>query len=497
MFQNILILLSLSLATNCDQIVRGISPERASLYDPNKPFTCLDGSLTIPFSQINDDYCDCRDGSDEPGTAACMNGQFACQNLDYIVQYIPSSRVNDGICDCCDGSDEYSGKVQCENKCVVLAAKMREEEEKMRLLREQGFAKRQELIMLGEEFKKTLEAKVAELEDKKSKTESEKNELEAKKNEAESKANEAKSVADKILEEKAREEERAQMIKKANELFDLLDLNKDSFLTPSELVTRQELDILFDNDGKFTIEESIQLMDNSESVNLEVFISGYYDKLSPHVKVEEQGEEQQPEAEQELETTEELEIDADQEPEAENVPEADISEPVKTESKYDAGTQKLIDESNEARRLFENSERDSRNIEREIEDINKKLELDLGPKGEFASMIDKCFEFEDREYIYKLCPFDRTVQKSKSNHGETSIGNWKSWGDGENKYLQMRFDNGLGCWNGPQRSTNVIVTCGIESKLTSVAEPNRCEYEMKFETPAVCEPNSSPVHEEL
>lgn len=57
---------------------------------------------------------------------------------------------------------------------------MREEEEKLRLLREQGFAKRQELIKLGEDLKKTLEAKILELEEKKSKTETEKNDLESK-----------------------------------------------------------------------------------------------------------------------------------------------------------------------------------------------------------------------------------------------------------------------------------------------------------------------------
>jgi len=38
-----------------------------ALYDPNQDFRCLDGSQTIPFAHINDDYCDCKDGSDEPG----------------------------------------------------------------------------------------------------------------------------------------------------------------------------------------------------------------------------------------------------------------------------------------------------------------------------------------------------------------------------------------------------------------------------------------------
>lgn len=69
-----------------------------SFYDPGKDFQCLDGSATIPFLLVNDDYCDCDDGSDEPGTNACPNGIFYCSNIGYIEKVIPSSRVNDGIC---------------------------------------------------------------------------------------------------------------------------------------------------------------------------------------------------------------------------------------------------------------------------------------------------------------------------------------------------------------------------------------------------------------
>lgn len=42
-------------------------------YDPSKDFTCLDGSITVPFSSVNDDYCDCADGTDEPGNLIIRN----------------------------------------------------------------------------------------------------------------------------------------------------------------------------------------------------------------------------------------------------------------------------------------------------------------------------------------------------------------------------------------------------------------------------------------
>lgn len=76
-------------------------------------FQCIQSMEKIGYSQINDDYCDCLDSSDEPGTNACPNGRFVCSFQNKYKNYpivIPSSRVNDGICDCCDGSDEWKSQ---------------------------------------------------------------------------------------------------------------------------------------------------------------------------------------------------------------------------------------------------------------------------------------------------------------------------------------------------------------------------------------------------
>lgn len=50
----------------------------SSLYQPSQQFVCLDGSSTIAFERINDDYCDCDDASDEPGIQNESNVQ--CTN---------------------------------------------------------------------------------------------------------------------------------------------------------------------------------------------------------------------------------------------------------------------------------------------------------------------------------------------------------------------------------------------------------------------------------
>lgn len=112
------------------QLPRGVAPADATRFSGHDVL-CADGLTRVPAAMINDDFCDCPGGGDEPGTAACPDGQFFCENRGHLAGAIPSTRVNDGVCDCCDGGDEWgvvSGS-RCPNRCQALAAEHEKEEQ--------------------------------------------------------------------------------------------------------------------------------------------------------------------------------------------------------------------------------------------------------------------------------------------------------------------------------------------------------------------------------
>ncbi|XP_029121018.1 uncharacterized protein [Elaeis guineensis] len=65
----------------------GVSPQDEKYFAvAGAVIACKDGSRTFSRDRLNDGYCDCLDGTDEP--------------------------------DCCDGSDEYDTGMNCPNTCL-------------------------------------------------------------------------------------------------------------------------------------------------------------------------------------------------------------------------------------------------------------------------------------------------------------------------------------------------------------------------------------------
>uniref|UniRef100_UPI0037E7FE42 glucosidase 2 subunit beta n=1 Tax=Semicossyphus pulcher TaxID=241346 RepID=UPI0037E7FE42 len=528
--QYLLLLMLLRLGVSAVEVLRprGVPLSKRPFYEEGKPFTCLDGSRTIPFDRVNDDYCDCQDGSDEPGTAACPNGSFHCTNAGYRPAFIPSSRINDGICDCCDTTDEYNSGAACQNTCRELGRKENESLQKMAEIAKEGFRLKQQLIL---EAKRGLEDKKTKLTDvqvSKKDLEEKVEALRTVKETAEQPEKEAKERHLKAWEDEKAvirlEKEKAKMAK----VFLELDDDSDGFVSVAELQSHSELDP--DSDGSLTEAEAQGLLGGVDTVDPVAFESvwntikeKYTSETStdtpapaetpqeePRDPVSENDSEQYPD-----DDIPEEEEDDDEEDDEDDQDEGDYKSPPTTQTQekkddddegtmppYDQETQNIIDAAQKARDEFDEAERHLREVDDQIKNLDKEISFDFGPDAEFAHLYNQCYELTTGEYIYRFCPFHRVSQKPKLGGSETNLGTWGKWAGPENDiYSLMKYDHGTGCWQGPNRSTTIKLTCGKETVVTSTSEPSRCEYLMEFTSPAVCqEPpslDSGPSHEEL
>ena len=98
----------------CGHAMHGVSSAAWSQYCVGAGgWLCVHSREQLDSANVNDDYCDCADGSDEPGTSACAGREtsdvrFTCRT-QRMNATVPLSAVNDGVCDCCDG---YTGSAQ-------------------------------------------------------------------------------------------------------------------------------------------------------------------------------------------------------------------------------------------------------------------------------------------------------------------------------------------------------------------------------------------------
>ncbi|KAL8843029.1 MAG: hypothetical protein Q9176_002332 [Flavoplaca citrina] len=524
---------------------RGVGPDHAKFYKSTDVFTCISNpSITISPSQINDDYCDCPDGSDEPGTSACsflsdLSPSYAsdpssdnvsrsialpgfyCKNKGHQPSFVPFLSVNDGVCDydlCCDGSDEWAhvGGVKCEDRCKEIGKEWRKNDEQRKKSLGAASRKRKDLVAEAGRLRKQVEDRIQSLE-----TEIQGSVLKVTSLEA--------ALAD------AERQERGKVVKssgKASKIGSLIQTAKDRIeeLRESLIELREQRDT-----GKSRLAELEGILStfqaeynpnfNDEGVkravrSWEEYAARDRPPIGNDAQDRDLDEIGKPDSEtgiinwSDWEEGEESDVDVLYKIE-EYLPVAVrgwVDQRLRdvrillVENGIIAATPASGEESKtltDARDALKAARDSESNLRTELTSHKDDLGKDYGLDGVFRALKGRCISKDSGEYNYELCWLEKTTQKSKKGGSHTGMGNFVRMdsvtvdddlppdgkGLGSGVRVALRYENGQHCWNGPNRSTLVVLACAEQDEVWKITEEEKCVYRMEVGTPAVCDMN--------
>lgn len=529
----------------------------AKYYRAPHTFGCIaNPTIEIAAEKVNDDYCDCPDGSDEPGTSACSHISplsppfpvdsttgavnttnvlpgFYCKNKGHQPGYVAFLSVNDGICDydvCCDGSDEWDhvGGVNCPDKCMEIGKEWRKQSEQKKRAMSDASKKQKELVVEASRLKKEVEDRISDLETN------------------------VKGMATKVkdLEVQLQEVERRERGKivqsagKGSKVTVLAGLAKGRI----EELRAALIDIRLQRDaGRKRIRELEALLTtfkaeynpnfNDEGVKRAVRGWEEYAARDPVVEdaARDRDLEEMSKPDHEIDGIkwEEWERPDENDVELRMAPlhvspfpgtlgaytnalpvyqfEAYLPRPLREWLDrqlqdlriflVDNGILAAADRSGsesravtDARKALQSAQEDLTRQRDQLTDHRTDLARDYGVGGVFRALKGRCIAVDSGEYSYEMCWLDGTTQKSKRGGADTNMGNFVRLDSitvdedgGQGRRVVLRYENGQHCWNGPNRSTMVVLACADREAVWKVVEEEKCVYRMEVGTPAVCE----------
>ncbi|KAH8432597.1 putative protein kinase C substrate [Aspergillus melleus] len=522
---------------------RGVGPEFAKFYKDTTTFNCISQpAIQIPFSSVNDDFCDCPDGSDEPGTSACShlsrntvltvadrpgNSEleltlslpgFYCKNKGHKPSYVPFQRVNDGICDyeqCCDGSDEWArvGGTKCEDRCKEIGKAWRKKDEQRQKSMTAALKKKRDLLVDAGRQQKEVEDAIkileAELQGEEIKVKNLEADLERIETEERSKVVKGKKTGKvNVLAELAKG--RVEELRNA-----LGEVRKERDETRSRV---KELEEIL---SKFKVEYNPNF--NDEGVKRAVrswedyAVRGTSESLENGARERDLDEIAKPDDDQSGINWEHWENEDDA-CEVDTIYKLAAYLPPSVvsfvEDKVTAirsylqengivakGPEGSASESKavaEARDAFNAAQKTVEDLQSKIKDHQADLDTDYGTASIFRALKGVCISKDAGEYTYEHCFLDQTKQNSKKGGSSLRMGRFVRIGtvavdelteSGDivaQDRVSLEYTNGQACWNGPARSTTVILECGEENEILKIAEDEKCVYSMLVTTPAVC-----------
>ncbi|KAI9833205.1 MAG: hypothetical protein M1819_003828 [Sarea resinae] len=522
---------------------RGVGPEFAKFYKSTDAFTCISNpSIHLSVSQVNDDFCDCPDGSDEPGTSACahlsplspaspadvldrdVNTTFAlpgyyCKNKGHQPSYIPFTNVNDGVCDyelCCDGSDEWQsvGGTACEDRCKAIGKEWRAKDEQRKRALSAALKKRKELVAESSRLRKEVEDRLQSLGTEIEGAEMKVAELEKELEEVERRE---KGKVVRVQGKASRINVLAGLAKgRIDELREnLINVRKDRDANKARLkeletilsTFKEEYNPNFNDEG---VKRAVRRWEEYAARGLEADIDAAHERDLDEVT--------KPDGETGGIRWEDWEGEEEGDADVLYKFEEYLPHPVRNwiDQKLRDLRVLLIENGILAESSSSSAESKAVTAARSALDAARKvlsdhregltshqadLDKDYGPDDIFRALKGRCVEKDSGEYTYELCWLDRTTQKPKKGGAHVGMGNFvridrvtvdedigpdgKGLGSGER--IALRYENGQHCWNGPHRSTTAILGCAEKDEIWKVIEEEKCVYRLEVGTPAVCD----------
>jgi protein kinase C substrate 80K-H len=453
---------------------------------------------------------------------------FYCKNKGHIPGYISHTYVNDGVCDyenCCDGSDEWAhvGGKKCEDRCKEIGKEWRKQDElKQKSLR--NALKKKEDLIVGARTKRAgietairemkLEVIALEVKEREAKRRFEEVERRERGRVSGSKGKGSRTTVLADLAKKRVEELRGTLVdvvEKRNHLRERVKELEGILKTFSV-----EYNPNFNDEG---VKRAVKAWQDYAANTGEFFETPAEDRDIADISKEDT------ETEginwKEWETEEESELDASKSdlifrwpllirlvyqienylPTSVRVWVRDritdlrillIENGILADNTSGGAESKVV---TDARSAHSDLETTLQNLKGDLKDKEEDLVKDYGENDIFRALSDKCITKDSGEYTYELCFMKGTTQKSKKGHGSTGMGNFvrfdkttvdEEGGLGKGERLVLKYENGQGCWNGPNRETTVVVGCAEEDEIWKISETEKCLYRMEVGSPVAC-----------
>lgn len=457
----------------------------AKFYKNSETFACISHPSTILNpSQVNDNYCDCPDGSDEPGTSACTHLSplsppqplpgsitgttntttalpgFYCKNKGHNPEYISFTYVNDGVCDyevCCDGSDEWEGVggVKCEDRCAAMGKEYRKKAEARAKAAMAARKKREELVKEAAKLRSGIEDSVRKLEVeivslKAKEADAKKNYEEVERRERGKVVSGGSGKASKVSVLAGLAKVRVEELREA--LLGTVQKRDEARAKVAELEAilstfKEEYNPNFNDEG---VKRAVNAWDN--------YAASKSQAGSPDNEAEERDINELVKPDDETNGINWAEWDEEEESDVEareyllqasiamtNITVYRFEEylpiPVRNwvhekirdfrilliengilaDNANSGSESKLV---TNARAALQSITDDLGNKERTVGEHNRDLETNYGPEDVFRSLKGKCVSQDSGEYVYELCWMDRATQKPKKGGGATGMGNF-------------------------------------------------------------------------